>query len=87
MAALLAGPLDMVRQAINSLDPERPNMAGGFTVGELQRLYDEGFQSVDDLKDACRESLQAMGLQPTNIDGLMSGGLLSGLDLQSFPDP
>ena len=76
MAAPPAGPLDMVRQAINSLDPERPNMASGFTDGELQRLYDEGFQSMDDLKDARRGSLQAMGLQPASIDSLMSGGLL-----------
>ncbi len=75
MAAASARELDRVKQAINSLCPNRRNPAQEFTDDQLQRLYDEGFESVDDLKVASKKSLKGMGLRHAQIGHLLSGGL------------
>ena len=66
-------PIDVLRKAINSLRPDRPHLAEAFEDRDLQKLLAEGFKSVDDLKDADRNSLLALGLPRARVANLKPG--------------
>ena len=71
MAQAPAHDLDLVRKAINDMRPDKPDAAMHFADDELQRLFDEGYTTVDDLIDASMKSLRLMGLQQACIDILV----------------
>ena len=73
MATAPAHDLDVVRKAINDLWPDKPDVIMPFTDDELQVLFDEGYTTVDDLKDASMMSLRAMGLHQACIDIILAG--------------
>ena len=62
--------IDVLRKALNSLRLDRPNLADAFEDQDLQKLLAAEFQSVDDLKDATKERLLALGLPRARVANL-----------------
>ena len=68
-----ASRTELVREAIRSLHPDRPAVADCFEDVHLLNLFDAGFQSVDLLRTASKESLQTLDLRLAHIDNLKHG--------------
>ena len=74
MASPPAHDLDVVKNAINDLWPDKPDVTMHITDDELQRLFDEGYTKLDNLKDASMQSLRYMGLRQACIDISLARG-------------